>query len=285
MSQSQASAATLAVMKSGLGADSPQWKDRPLASYVARRLPSSIAGAMGMSAHLRGSLGNWRNINDKDVKDESVSMALRYDASKTQANLQSKLMCAHALQQAVTKANSFNLPLRELTPHFPPLDETEKWAKERVTDVVPQEGDAASRLQSIQVKETPMMIKTELAKPLSSPKEAALADDSDDEKGSDSDGTALSDDEEVGPLALRVAGIMMFFTNKMNSAPIHLLNEDTSDGKCCYGATTCNAQVAFHNATRAPAWRMLSEQRKFCPRCRVSFTEALRAFLFQSSDV
>ncbi len=201
MSQSQASAATLAVMKLGLGSDSPQWKDRPLASYVARRLPSSIAGAMGMSAHLRGNLGNWRNIKD-EVKDESVSMALRYDASKTQANLQSKLMCAYALQQAVTKANSFNLPLRELTPHFPTLDETEKWAKERVTDVVPQEGDAASRLQSIQVKEAPMMIKTELAKLLGSPKEAALADDSDDEKGSDSDGTALSDDEEArgGPL-------------------------------------------------------------------------------------
>ncbi len=78
---------------------------------------------------------------------------------------------------------------------------------------------------------------------------------------------------------------MMFFANKMNSAPIHLLNEDTSDGTFCYGAPTCNAQVAFHNATRAPAWRMLSEQRKFCPRCRVSFTEHLRAFLFQSSDV
>ena len=129
------------------------------------------------------------------------------------------------------------------------------------------------------------MIKTALAKLLGSPKEAALAADSGDEKGPDSDGIALSDDEEVGPLALRVGSTMMFFTNKVNSAPIHLLNEDTSDGKYCYGATSCNVQVAFHNATRAPAWRMLSEQRKFCPRCRASFTEDLRAFLFQSSPV
>ncbi len=120
LTQSQASAATLTVMKTGLGSDTPQWKDRPLASYVARRLPSSVAGAMGMSARLRGNLGNWRNITDKDVKDESVSMALRYDALKTKANLQSKLMCAYALQQAVTKADSFNLSLRQLTPHFPP---------------------------------------------------------------------------------------------------------------------------------------------------------------------
>ncbi len=238
-----------------------------------------------MSARLRGNLGNWRNITDRDVKDESVSMALRYDALKTQANLQSKLMCAYALQQAVTKADSYNLALRELTPHFPPLAEIEQWAKERVTDVVPHEGDAASRLQSIKVKETPLMIKTALAKLLGSPNEAALAADSGDEKDSDSDGTALSDDEEMGPLALRVGSTMMFFTNKMNSAPIHLLNEDASDGKHCYGATSCNVQVAFHNATRAPAWRVLSEQRKFCPRCQASFTEDLRAFLFQSSPV
>ena len=83
-------------------------------SYVARRLPSTIAGSMGMSARLRGALGNWRNIIGKDVRDESVSMALRYDASKTQANLQSKLMCAFALHSAGNKVNSFNFSLREL---------------------------------------------------------------------------------------------------------------------------------------------------------------------------
>ncbi len=157
--------------------------------------------------------------------------------------------------------------------------------KGRVTDVVPQEGDAASRLQSIKVKETPLMVKTALAKLLGSPKEAAFAADSGDEKDSDSDGTALSDDEEAGPLALRVGGTMMFYTNKVNSAPIHLLNEDTSDGQYCYGAKSCDVQVVFHNATRSPAWRMLSEQRTFCPRCRTSFSEDLRAFLFQSSSV
>ena len=142
-------------MRNALTEESPKWKERPLPSYVTRRFPSTVAGQMGMSACLRGTLGNWRNLTDKDVRDESVSMALRYDASKTQANLQSKLMCAFALHQAVTKVDSFNLPLRELTPHFPPLAEIEEWAKERVTDVVPQEGDAASRLKTIKVKEPP----------------------------------------------------------------------------------------------------------------------------------
>ena len=103
LSQSQASVATFAVMRNALGDDAPKWKERPMPSYVARRLPSTIAGSMGMSARLRGTLGNWRNITDKDVRDESVSMALRYDASKTQANLQSKLMCAFALHTAVKR--------------------------------------------------------------------------------------------------------------------------------------------------------------------------------------
>ena len=75
LTQSQASDATMAVMKTGLGSEAPNWKDRPLPSYVARRVPATIAGKMGMSALLRGSLGNWRNIKDKDVTDESVSMA------------------------------------------------------------------------------------------------------------------------------------------------------------------------------------------------------------------
>ena len=284
LTQSQASSATQAVMKAGLGSETPDWKDRPLPSYVARRLPTSLAGTMGMSALLRGNLGNWRNIKDKDVKDESVSMALRYDALKTQGNLQAKLMVSQCLYQAVTSADSCNLPLRELTCHFPPIAELEQWALERVTDVVPQDGDAASRLQSIQIVETPRMVKATLAKLLGSSEEAAIAAESDGEKGSDSDGTALSDDETAGPLALRVGGTQMFFTNKVNSGPIHLLNEDTSDGQYCYSAKTCNIQVAFHNATRSPAWRMLSVQRKFCTRCRASFSEELRAFLFPSNS-
>ena len=214
----------------------------------------------------------------------SVSMALRYDASKTQANLQSKLMCAFALYRAVNKVDSFNFSLRELTPHFPPLAEIEEWAKERVTDVVPQEGDAASRLKAIKVKETPLMVKMAPTKLLGSQKEAAKAAESGDDNDSESDGIARSDDEEAGPLALRIGGTRMFYTNKVNSAPIHLLNEETSDGKYCYGAKSYNSQVAFHNATRSPAWRMLSVQRPFCPKCRHSFCDDLRAFLFQSSS-
>ncbi len=193
-------------------------------------------------------------------------------------------MVSHCLYQAVTSAESYNLPLRELTCHFPPIAELEQWALERVTDVVPQEGDAASRLQSIMIVETPQMVKATLTKLLGSSEEAAIAAESDGEKGSDSDGTAKSDDETAGPLALRVGGTQMFFTNKVNSGPIHLLNEDTSDGQYCYSAKTCNIQVAFHNATRSPAWRMLSVQRKFCARCRASFSEELRAFLFPSNS-
>ncbi len=211
-------------------------------------------------------------------------MALRYDASKTQANLQSKLMCAFALHQAVTKVDSFNLSLRELTPHFPPLAAIEEWAKERVTDVIPQEGDAASRLKAIKVKETPLMVKMALTKLLGSQKEAAKAAESGEEDDSESDGTARSDDEEAGPLALRVGGTLMFYANKVNSAPIHMLNEEMSDGKYCYGAESCNTQVAFHNATRSPAWRMLSVQKQFCPKCRHSWSDDLRAFLLQSSS-
>ena len=128
MSQSYASTATLAVMRNALGDDSLKWKERPLPSYVARRFSTTLAGQMGMSARLRGGLGNWRNATDKDAKDESVSMAIRYDASKTQANLQAKLMRAHALHRAVAKVNSFNIALRELTPHFPPLADVEAWA-------------------------------------------------------------------------------------------------------------------------------------------------------------
>ena len=63
---------------------------------------------------------------------------------------------------------------------------------------------------------------------------------------------------------------MMFFTNQVRSAPIHLLNEDTSDGRYCYGAKTCNTQVAVQNATRDAAWRMLAVKRQFCPKCRNS---------------
>ena len=229
-----------------------------------------MAGQLGLSARLRGGLGNWRNATDKDARDESVSMAIRYDASKTQANLQAKLMYACALQQAVTKkVDSYNFALGELTPHFPALADLEKWAIARVTDVVPQEGDAASRLKSIKVKETPSMVKAALTRLLGSPQEAAKAADSNDEGDSESDGTAHSDDEAAGPLALRVGGTIMFYTNKMKSAPIHLLNEETSDGQYCYGAKSCNAQVAFQNATRDAAWRMLSVQRQFCPKCRV----------------
>ena len=77
---------------------------------------------------------------------------------------------------------------------------------------------------------------------------------------------------------------MMLFTNKVRSTPIHLLNEDTSDGKYCYGAKSCNTQVVFQNATRDAAWRMLSVQRQFCPKCRSSWSADLRAFLLQSSS-
>ena len=97
------------------------------------------------------------------------------------------------------------------------------------------------------------MVKSALSKLLGSHKEAAKAAESGDDNDSDSDGTARSDDEEAGPLALRVGGTMMFYTNKVNSAPIHLLNEETSDGKYCYSAKSCNVQVVFHNATRSPA--------------------------------
>ncbi len=137
-------------------------------------------------------------------------MALRYDALKTRGNLQAKLMVSHCLYQAVTSAESYNLPLRELTCHFPPIAELEQWALERVTDVVPQEGDAASRLQSIKIVETPQMVKSTLAKLLGSSEEAAIAAESDGEKGSDSDGIALSDDENTCPLALKVGGTLMF---------------------------------------------------------------------------
>ncbi len=98
-------------------------------------------------------------------------------------------------------------------PHFLPLAEIEEWAKERVTDVVPQEGDAASRLKTIKVKETPLMVKTALSKLLGSHKEAAKAAESGEDNDSDSDGTACSDDEEAGPLAIRVGGTMMSYTN------------------------------------------------------------------------
>ena len=141
-------------------------------------------------------------------------MALRYDALKTQRNLQAKLMVSQCLYQAVTSADSYNLPLRELTCHFPPIAELEQWALERVTDVVPQECDVASRLQSIKMVETPQMVKATLAKLLGSSEEAAIAAESDGEKGSDSDGTALSDDEIAGPLALKVGGTQMFFTTR-----------------------------------------------------------------------
>ena len=67
LSQSQASTGTLAVMRNALGEESPKWKERPLPSYVARRFPSTVAGQMGMSARLRGTLGNWRKLTDKDV--------------------------------------------------------------------------------------------------------------------------------------------------------------------------------------------------------------------------
>ncbi len=50
LTQSQASDATMAVMRTGLGSEAPNWKDRPLPSYVARRVPATIAGKMGMSA-------------------------------------------------------------------------------------------------------------------------------------------------------------------------------------------------------------------------------------------
>ncbi len=124
------------------------------------------------------------------------------------------------------------------------------------------------------------MVKAALTKLLGSQKEAAKAAESGDDNDSESDGTARSDDEAAAPLALRVGGTMMFYTNKVNSAPIHLLNEETSDGKYCYGANSCNAQVVFRNATLSPAWRMLSEQRRFCPRRRPSFSDDLCAFLF-----
>ncbi len=236
-----------------------------------------------MSALWCGSLGNWRNIKDKDARDESVSMALHYDALTTQANLQAKLMVAHCINRAVTSADSYNLPLRELTRHFPSLAELEQWTQDKVTDVVPPEGDAASHLQSVDIIETPTMVQSALAKLLGSEDEAKIVEESEDEKGSDSDGTALSDDEDVGPLVLKVGGTPVFFTNKVNSAPIHLLDEDASDGQWCRASKTCNAKVAFHAANRAPAWRMLAEPRKFCPRRKASYSADLLSFVFSSS--
>ncbi len=210
-------------------------------------------------------------------------MALHYDALKTQGNLQAKLMVAHCLHRAVTSADSYNLPLRELTRHFPSLAELEQWTQDKVTDVVPPEGDAASRLQSVDIIETPKMVQSALAKLLGSADETKIAEESEDEKGSDSDGTALSDDENVGPLVLKVGGTQMFFTNKASSAPIHLLDEDASDGQFCRSSKTCNAKVAFHAATRSPAWRMLAEPRKFYPRCKASYSDDLLSFVFPSS--
>ncbi len=134
------------------------------------------------------------------------------------------------------------------------------------------------------MQETPSTVKAALSRLLGSQQEAAKGAESDEAGDSESDGTAHSGDEEAGPLALRVGGTMMFFTNKVRSAPIRLLNEETSDGRCCYGATSCNTQVAFQNATRDAAWRMLSVQRQFCPKCRNSWSADLRAFLLQSSS-
>ncbi len=124
-------------------------------------------------------------------------------------------MVAHCLNRAVTSADSYNLPLRELTRHFPSLAELEQWTQDKVTDVVPPEGDAASRLQSFDIVETPKMVQSALAKLLGSADEAKIAEESEDEKGLDSDGTAISDDENVGPLVLKVGGTQMFFTNKV----------------------------------------------------------------------
>ncbi len=78
------------------------------------------------------------------------------------------------------------------------------------------------------------MVKAALTRLLGSQQEAAKAAESGDNADSDSDGTAHSDDEEAGPLALRIGGTMMFYTNKTNYAPIHLLNEDVSDGQYGY---------------------------------------------------
>ena len=128
------------------------------------------------------------------------------------------------------------------------------------------------------------MVKAALTRLLGSQQEAAKAVESGDAADSDSDGMAHSDDEEAGPLTLRVGGTVMVYTNKTNSAPIHLLNEEVSDGQYCYGAKTCNSQVAFQNATRDAAWRMCSVQRQFYPKCRNSWSADLRAFLLQSSS-
>ena len=131
---------------------------------------------------------------------------------------------------------------------------------------------------------TPSAVKVALSRLLGSQQEAAKGAESDEAGDSESDGAAHSDDEEAGPLALRMGGAMMFFTNEVQSAPIHLLNEGTSDGKCCYGAKSCNTQVALQNAMRDEAWRMLSVQRQFCPKCRNSWSADLRAFLLQTSS-
>ena len=58
------------------------------------------------------------------------------------------------------------------------------------------------------------MVKAALTRLLGSPQEAAKAADSNDEGDSESDGTAHSDDEVAGPLALRVGGTMMFYIHE-----------------------------------------------------------------------
>ncbi len=127
------------------------------------------------------------------------------------------------------------------------------------------------------------MVQSALAKLLGSDDGAEIVEESEGEKASDSDGTALSDDEDVGPLALKVGGTMMFYTTKVNSAPIHLLDKDASDGKWCRACKTCNAKVAFHAAKREPAWRMLAEPRNFGPKCKASYSADLLSFVFSSS--
>eukprot|EP00971_Amphidinium_carterae_P286711 5692259-Amphidinium_carterae.1 len=77
---------------------------------------------LGASPQDRAAAGNWRDLQDGRARQESQSMAARYDGGKLLRSQQVKVAAVSALSQACRAANRFDLSWPSLSSCLPQWD-------------------------------------------------------------------------------------------------------------------------------------------------------------------
>ncbi len=270
-SATQAKHTALAVIRTG--AEEVCTSERELSDLVGNndmRIFSTLGGQMKLSTPLSAAVSNWRDARDSDSRSFQKSMAAHYDASKMQASPEAKLICSHALRQAIKKQNDFHIDLKELPHHDPPLEAATKWAQQRVTDVVPPEGDRAIPLADLKLQVTPAAIEEALIKAIRSkkPEGPVLPEEEPEESESGSDLSGVSEDDRGGAKEQAMANVELMCSTVAPTGSMHF--PGTSGGIWVAAARPCTASIKPTNLEKGPAFRIIGMGRNWCPKCKGS---------------